>query len=64
MMFDTGSMIKNLKLNSIEDEIKQVHKIYLQRGFKITHKNSDKYFEPVQVDMADLVIPLNFVPKK
>ena len=36
-MFDTGSIIKNLNIENIEDGIKQVNKLYLQRGFKITH---------------------------
>ena len=29
-------MIKRQKLKNIEDGIKQVNKLYLQRGFKIT----------------------------
>ena len=41
IMFATGSMIKNRKVENIADGITQVHKLYLQRGFKITHMNTD-----------------------
>ena len=37
IMFPTGSMIKKIKVEHIADGITQVHKLYLQRGFKITH---------------------------
>ena len=40
-MFATGSIIKNRKINNIEYGIKQGHKIYLQRGFKITRIYAD-----------------------
>ena len=35
IMFAKVSMIKDRKINNIEDGIKQVHKVYLQHGFKI-----------------------------
>ena len=41
-MFATVSMTKNRKIKNIEDVIKQVHKLYLQRGFKITRIYDDK----------------------
>ena len=37
IMFATGSTIKNRKVEHIADGITQVHKLYLQRGFNITH---------------------------
>ena len=42
IMFATGSMIKNLKLNNVEDWIKQVNDINLQRGFKTNCKHADR----------------------
>ena len=47
IMFATGSMIKNQKIENIADVITQVHKLYLQRGFKITHMYTDCEFEPL-----------------
>ena len=41
-------MIKNRKLNNIEDVIKQVKELYLQRGFKITNIHSEGEFESLQ----------------
>ena len=49
ILFATGSMIKNLKVKNIEDGIKQVNKLYLQRGFKITCIHADSEFELLQV---------------
>ena len=46
IMFATGSMIKNRKVEKIVGGITQVHKLYLQRGFKITHMHTDCEFEP------------------
>ena len=40
IMFATGSMIKNRKVENIADGITQVHKLYLQRSFKITHMHT------------------------
>ena len=41
IMFATGSMIKNQKIKNIADGITQVHKLYLQHGFKITHMKAE-----------------------
>ena len=57
-------MIKNIKSKNIKDGIKQVNKLYLQRGFKITLINSDSEFEPLCLEVAILGISLNFAPKK
>ena len=64
IMFATVSMVKNRKIKNIEDGIKQVHKLYLQRGFKVMRIHADNEFEPLQSDMADLDISLNCASKK
>ena len=48
IMFATGSMIKNRKVENIADGITQEHKLYLQRGFNITHMHTDCEFEPLR----------------
>ena len=63
-MFTTGSMIKNRNMNNIEDVIKQVQKLYLQSGFKITRIHADSEFEPLRAKMADLSTPMNLTSKK
>ena len=47
IMFATGTMIKNRKIEYIADGITQVHKLYLQRRFKITHMHIDCEFKPL-----------------
>ena len=44
IMFATGSMIKNLNIENITDGIVQLHKLDLQRGFKITHMHTNSEF--------------------
>ena len=44
ILFATVSMIKNIKVKNIEDGIKQVNKLYLRHGFKITRINADRKF--------------------
>ena len=63
-MFATGSMIKNRKVEHIADGITQVHKLYLQSGFNITHVHSDFEFETLRKEMTALVINLNCSSKK
>ena len=58
IMFITGSMIKHRKVKNLEDGIKNVNKLHLQCGFKITHIHADNKFS-LQAEMADLVIYLN-----
>ena len=64
IIFATGSMIKNQKLNNIEDGINQVNKLCLKRGFKITLIHSDSEIEPLRPEMAYLGIYINCVSKK
>ena len=63
-MFATGSMIKNRKINNIADGITQVHKLYLQRGIKITRMHADSNFGPIFREMTDLGINLKCASKK
>ena len=64
MIFFTGNMIKNRKIKDIEDGIKQVSKLYLQCGSKITSIHADSEFEPLCAEMADIGMSLNCAPKK
>ena len=64
IMFATGSMIKNRNIEHISDGITQVHKLYLQRGFKITHMHTDCEFVPLRKEMTSLGINPNFSFKK
>ena len=57
-------MIKNRKINNIEDVINQVKNLYMQSGFKISRIHADIEFEPLRIEMADLGISLNFTSKK
>ena len=63
-MFATGTMIKNRKVDHITDGITQVHKLYLQRGFNITHIHTYCEFETLRKDMNALGIILKFASKK
>ena len=64
IMFVTGSMIKNRKVKKIEDGMKQVNKIYLQRGFKTTCIHADSKFETLHSEISDLGISLNCASDK
>ena len=57
-------MIKNRTVKNIEDGIKQVNKMYLHRGFKITHIHADCEFEQLWQEIVDLRIYLNLLSKK
>ena len=63
-MFSNGSMIKNRKVEHIADGITQVHKLYPQCGFKITHIHTDCEFKPLRKEMTALGINLNCSSKK
>ena len=64
IMFATESMLKNQKVDNIADGITQVHKLYLQSGFNITHMNTDCKFKPLRKEMTAIYIDLNFASKK
>ena len=62
--FCNGKYDLKLKVKNIEDVIKHVNKLYLQRGFNITPIHADSEFEPLQAEMADIGISLNLTSKK
>ena len=62
-MFAKGSMIKNREIENIADGITQVNKLYLHRGFNITHMHTDCEFEPLRKEMTALGINLNCASK-
>ena len=64
IMFATVSMIKNRKVEHIAYGITQVHKLYLHRGFNITHMNTDCEFEPLCKEITALGINLNCASQK
>ena len=64
IMFDTGIMIRNRKSDNITDGIMQVHKLYLQRGFNITHIHIGCGFGPLCKEITTLGINLNCASKK
>ena len=47
ILFATVGMIKNRKVNNIEDGIKQVNTLYLQLGLNFNHIHTDSEFEPL-----------------
>ena len=51
-------------MNSIEDGIKPVNRLYLHCGFKITRIHADGELKTIHMEVADLGIALNFLSKK
>ena len=64
IMFATGSMIKNRKVEHILDGITQVHKLHPQHWFNITHMHANSNFEQLRREMTDLVIKLKCASKE
>ena len=64
IIYATGSIIKNRKVKNMENEIKQLTKLYLQRGFKITRIHDNSEFESLQPEMSDIGVSLNLSSKK
>ena len=64
ILFYMEITIKDRKLKNIEDGIKKVNKLYLQKCFDITHIHVYNSFETLQAEMDDLGISLNCVSKK
>ena len=64
IMFATGSMIKNRKVEHIADGITQVHNLYLQNGFNITRMHTNCEFKPLRKEMTAMGINLNCASKK
>ena len=64
IVFATESMIKTLKMENIADGIMQVHKLYLQCGFNITHMHAYCELESIHKESTALGINLNCASKK
>ena len=64
IMFSTEIIFKDKKIKNIEGGNKQLHKIYLKCGFKITCIHADSEFGPLCVEMSYLYISLNCVYRK
>ena len=64
IMFATGSMIKNRNVEHIAYGITQVHKLFLQRAYNITHMHTDCEFKPLRKEMNAIGINLNCASKK
>jgi hypothetical protein len=57
--FATAEAMPNRKMSSIWKAIKEVTKIYQQKGFQIKWALMDNEFEPLHADLANLGIGLN-----
>ena len=64
ILFAKGRLNKNRRVNNMDYGIKQVKKLYLQRGFNINRIHSDNEFEPLQAEIANIFISLNCASKK
>jgi hypothetical protein len=61
--FATAEAIPNQQQKTLLQGIKQIHSIYLQRGFQITHLLMDGQFEHLREHLADLRINLNITSR-
>ena len=57
--FGTVAWLKNAKPDTILKHIKDVYKIYVQRGFKLEIVEVDGQFEPLRGDLAEIGINMN-----
>ena len=51
--------IANAKLSTLQESIRQVKQVYMQRGFKINNILMDGQFTCIRVNLAELKINLN-----
>jgi hypothetical protein len=59
LKFGTVAWLKNAKADTIMKHIKDVHKIYVKRGFILEIIEVDGQFEPLRGELAELGITLN-----
>jgi hypothetical protein len=59
--FRTVKALKNQKTGTILLAIKEVNRLYMKRGLKITHMLMDGQFKPLSGALSDLHINLNVV---
>jgi hypothetical protein len=57
--FGTVAWLKNAKADTIMTHIKDIHKIYVKRGFILEIVEVDGQFEPLRGELAELGITLN-----
>jgi hypothetical protein len=57
--FGTVAWLKNAKADTIMTHIKDIHKIYVKRGFILEIIEVDGQFEPLRGELADMGITLN-----
>ena len=59
LYFGTTEAIANQQLKTVAQSIKQEYKLYLQRGFRITHLLMDGQFEHIQGHLVDVQVIVN-----
>ena len=59
--FGTVEFLRNQKTTTLTEHVKQVNRLYRQRGFRPVYALMDGQFEPLRGDLADLGIQLNTV---
>ena len=57
--FGTVAFLKNAKIVTIMDNIKEVRNVYMKRGFVIEFIEVDGQFEPLRGELAPMGITLN-----
>ena len=57
--FGTVAYLKNAKIGTIMDNIKQVRNVYMKRGFVLEFIEVDGQFEPLRGELAPMGITLN-----
>ena len=59
--FGTVEFVHNQKATTLTEHIKQVNRLYRQRGFRPIYALMDGQFEPLRGDLAEMGIQLNTV---
>ena len=59
--FGTVEFLRNQKATTLIEHIKQVNRLYRQRGFRPTYALMDGQFEPLRGELANMGIQLNIV---
>ena len=57
--FATSEVLPNRTTKSILAAVKRIHRVYCQRGFRITQMNMDGEFDTMRGELADMQIGLN-----
>ena len=59
--FGTVEYLRNQKSATLIEHVKQVNRLYRQRGFRPLYALMDGQFEPLRGDLADMGIQLNII---